>query len=133
MSESTKLISMKRFLAPIVLFTVVFPSFAFGDDVEYSESMEREGLYYKKFTDVPFTGKTTGRKQYSFKDGKRDGPYVGYYGNGQLSEKGAFKNGEKDGHWKQYWFYGQLKVKKVYRDGKRHGLEFFYDTNGKLQ
>tara|TARA_B110000211_G_scaffold155918_1_gene176759 strand:+ start:342 stop:458 length:117 start_codon:yes stop_codon:yes gene_type:complete len=30
--------------------------------------VEREGLYYEKFTDVPFTGEVTGRKQGSFKD-----------------------------------------------------------------
>ena len=43
--------------------------------------VEREGLFYKKFTDVPFTGKTTGQTQGTYKDGVLDGPYVSYYNN----------------------------------------------------
>jgi hypothetical protein len=31
----------------------------------------REGLYYKKFSDVPFTEKITGKKQGAFKNGKK--------------------------------------------------------------
>jgi hypothetical protein len=45
--------------------------------------VEREGLFYKKFSDVPFTGKTTGNEQGSLKNGKKDGPWVYYHDNAQ--------------------------------------------------
>ena len=57
--------------------------------------VKTDGLTYKKFTEVPFTGKTTGKYQGSFRNGKRHGPYVTYYKNGQLNFKGTYKGGVK--------------------------------------
>jgi antitoxin component YwqK of YwqJK toxin-antitoxin module len=62
----------------------------------------REGIYYEKFTDVPFTGKVTGQYQGSLKNGKLEGSYVGYWDNGQLSTKGKWKNGKLEGVWVSY-------------------------------
>jgi len=52
--------------------------------------VERDGLYYQKFINVPFTGKVTG----SFKNGEREGTWVSYWENGQLSSKGDYTNGK---------------------------------------
>ena len=86
------------------------------DDLEY-----REGLYYQKFTDVPFTGKTTGQTQGTYKDGLLDGPYVSYYNNdnGQLCRKGHYKNGKKDGPWVSYRKDGTVDEKDTgtYKNG----------------
>ncbi len=43
--------------------------------------VDLDGLYYKKFTDVPFTGDVTGNGQGSISDGKRNGPWVWCYDN----------------------------------------------------
>ena len=43
---------------------------------DWDDLVEQEGLFYKKFTDVPFTGKITGNEQGVLKDGKKDGPWV---------------------------------------------------------
>ena len=60
--------------------------------------VEREGIYYKKFTDVPFTGKVDeGLVRGSFKDGKREGYWVTYQENWQLGSKGHYKNGFWEG------------------------------------
>jgi hypothetical protein len=78
---------MKHFHAPILLLTLLFPSLAYGvtmDDLVY-----REGLHYKKFSDVPFTGKVTGKSQGSLKNGKKDGLWVYYWSNGELESKGT--------------------------------------------
>ena len=64
--------------------------------------VERDGLHYKKFTDVPFTGKVTGKTQELFKDDKKHGLYVSYYDNGQLSFKGTYKGSKSDGPWVFY-------------------------------
>jgi hypothetical protein len=51
------------------------PLIFFSPNVVMSEAMGdlvyREGLYYKKFSDVPFTEKITGKKQGAFKNGKK--------------------------------------------------------------
>ena len=64
--------------------------------------VKRDGLYYEKFTDVPYTGDVTGDEQGSFKNGKREGAWVSYWENGQLRRKGNYKNGNKDGAWVSY-------------------------------
>ena len=64
---------------------------------EMSDLVTREGIYYQKFTDVPFSGKVTGKEQGSFKNGKGEGAWVGYYETGQLRTKGSFKNGKLEG------------------------------------
>jgi len=57
--------------------------------------VQRGGLHYKKYTNVPFTGKITGNVQGPFRNRKKDGPYVFYYENGQLWKKETFKDGVK--------------------------------------
>ena len=86
---------MKRFLAAILLLTLLFPALAFGETID--DLVITNGLYYKKYTDVPFTGNTTGKSQGSFRNGKKHGPWVGFQQNGNVNEKltGTFKNGVK--------------------------------------
>ena len=55
--------------------------------------VERESTYYKKFSDVPFTGEVEGQIQGSIKYGKKEGYWVSYWPNGQLQYKGDYKNG----------------------------------------
>lgn len=64
--------------------------------------VERDGLFYKKFTDVPFTGNITGRTQGTIRDGKEEGSWVSYYINGQLWTKKTYKDGRTDGPWVRY-------------------------------
>jgi len=49
--------------------------------------------------EIPFTGEVTGLEQGAFKDGKREGPWVFYYDNGQLESEGTYKDGKADGPW----------------------------------
>tara|TARA_B100001971_G_C18079110_1_gene477290 strand:- start:145 stop:762 length:618 start_codon:yes stop_codon:yes gene_type:complete len=124
---------MKYILAPIFALVLLFPSLALGDTVEWGDLVERDGLYYKKFTDVPFTGQTAGEKQGSFKNGVKDGPWVSYWGNGQLWEKGDYKNGLKEGPWVGYHENGGLLQKGNYKDGKQDGPWISYHENGQLE
>jgi hypothetical protein len=80
---------MNRLLAPILLLTLLFPALAFGETMD--DLVKRDGLYYKKFSEVPFTGKVTGTSQGSFKNGKKNGPWKIYWDSGNLKEKGTFK------------------------------------------
>ncbi len=84
------------FSIPLVLMSLVsFPSWSETID----DLVLREGLWYKKFTDVPFTGDINGRISGRFIDGKFDGQFVHYWENGQLQTKGVYRDGKKEGHW----------------------------------
>jgi hypothetical protein len=76
------------------------------DDLVY-----RDGIVYKKFSDVPFTGKITGKITGTFKNGKKHGPWVSYYDNGQLMGKGNYKNGKTDGPWVSFNIDGTVYEK----------------------
>ena len=62
-----------------------------------SDLVKRDGLHYKKFTEVPFTVKITGNVQGTFKNGKKDGPRVEYRRDGTVWEEhtGTYKDGVK--------------------------------------
>jgi antitoxin component YwqK of YwqJK toxin-antitoxin module len=79
--------------------------------------VKREGLYYQKFTQVPFTGKTLGRRQGLIKDGKWNGPWVSYHKDGQLDFKANYKDGKLHGPVVFYDENGQVSSKGTYKDG----------------
>ena len=86
-----------KILFPLCL---LFPITTFGETMD--DLVERDDLYYPKFSDVPFTGKITGKSQGKIKDGKKEGPWVRHYKNGQLDYKGTYKNGKREGPWVYY-------------------------------
>jgi antitoxin component YwqK of YwqJK toxin-antitoxin module len=88
--------------------------------------VEREGIFYKKFSDVPFTGEEKGEFQIVQKEDAR----VSYHENGQLLEKGTRKNGKKEGPWVRYYDTGKLSFKGNYKDGKRSGPFESYNRDG---
>ena len=121
---------MKLILTSIALVILLLPSLALGGEVTFYDLVEREGLYYKKFTDVPFSGKITGKVQGSIKDGKWDGPWVSFHKDGQLWMKGTYKDGNWDGPWIVYWDNGLLGAKGTYKDGKKDGPWVSYHQDG---
>ena len=96
---------------------LLFPSFALGETVKFEDLIVREGLLYKKFSVVPFSGKTTGNTQGTFRHGKTHGPWVKFWSNGQLHSKGTYKDGIKIGPWVFYYENGQLTFKGNYKNG----------------
>ena len=54
----------------------------------------------------------------NLKDGKQDGPWEGYYDNGQLEFKGNYKKGRPHGPWEYYDEEGNLTETKEYKNGK---------------
>ena len=117
----------------LTLLTCLFilsPNVVLGET--WGDLVKTDGLYYKKFTDVPFSGTVTGKQQGSFRNGKRHGPWVGYWNNGQLKYKGDYKNGKREGPWVRYWSKGQLYEKGNYKNGGKEGPWVSYHHNGQL-
>jgi len=117
---------MKKFVALLVLSLISFPSWSETfDDLVFRRDDDR---YYKKFSDVPFTGEIKSKTDIGqIVDGKRDGPWVQYHDNGQLFSKGDYKNGKQEGPWVFYFDDGRLWMKGALQDGRRHGRWVHYD------
>jgi hypothetical protein len=142
---------MKRFLAPILLLTLLFPALAQGqplndwvgksegllgkgkailcettgmgcsESVDFKDLVKRDDVYFKKLTDAPFTGKVTGQEQGYLKKGNWDGSWVKYYDNEKLWNKGTFKDGKKDGPWVIY--YKDRTVRNEYTGTYKNGVK----------
>ena len=121
---------MRHILTSVVFVVLLFPSLALGEEVTLDDLVKTDGLFYKKFTDVPFTGKITGSEQGKIKNGKKEGPWVVYHDNGQLSRKGDFKNGEEEGPLVVYYENGRLSFKGNYKNGKKDGPWVYYHEDG---
>ena len=70
-----------------------------------NDLIEKDGLYYEKFTDVPFTGNVVGEYQGKIRKGKREGEWLVYYENGQLESKGNYKYGILGSLQEDWWKY----------------------------
>ena len=121
----------------IKVLLVVFISFlsspSFSETVTKDDLVKRNGFYYKKFTDVPFTGKVTGQWNGKLKNGKLNGLWTFYRENGQLMSKSIFTDGKRDGVYEEYHETGELKELKIYKDGKLDGQEEEYYKNGRFK
>jgi antitoxin component YwqK of YwqJK toxin-antitoxin module len=81
----------------------------------------RDGLYYKKSSDVPFSGKITGLSKGTFPNGKVDVTWIGYYDNGQLNYKTTFNKLKMEGDSVHYHKNGQLWSRGNFKNGEREG------------
>jgi antitoxin component YwqK of YwqJK toxin-antitoxin module len=99
--------------------------------VKYEDLGIRGGLFYKDFSEVPFSGEITGKSQGAFKNGKKEGS-VSYWSDGQLSSKETYKNRKKEGVWVNYHDNGQVMEKSNYKNGKLNGAYVYHYSDGQL-
>jgi len=116
-----------------ILLTIIFLSLLSSSCSTPSEDLVvRDGLYYKKFSEVPFSGKVTGLRNGSIKNGKAEGEWVVYFSNGQIMSEGSIKNGKKEGAWVAYFSNGQIMSKVNYKNGLLHGEYLRFNIAGQL-
>jgi len=150
---------MKTLIKSALLLLLVMSLTGCGDDVSSISSEDlvvRDGVYYEKFSEVPFSGKVTGLRNGlmkngkeegewityhsaslldsigNYKNGKKEGEWIRYHDNGQLYSKGNYKNGKTEGEWVSYWVTGQLMFKGNYKNGEREGEWVYYQEQGNL-
>lgn len=122
-------------------FVFIVPTFVSAHAVDFNDVVKRNGIYYKKFSDVPIKRNTDDKLQ---KYGKRkDQYYEEYYSNGQLASKGIYRNDAKYSVWEwynndgklkkteTYYDSGKLKMKKKYKDGKVISQTCFLESGEK--
>lgn len=101
----------------------------------YSGLVERDGLYFKKFSDIPYTGQYSGPLELetgSFVDGKPHGLWVSYYLNGQLKNKGEYQDGKRSGHWVFRHETGELMFEGGFKEGVKEGFWKIFTEEGQL-
>ena len=110
------------FVKPSIAYSQNFICERFGyvcEEINYEDLIIREMIYYKKFSDKPFTGFANGKcckrkledyeklkikKDFEYKlikgkilKGKRDGEWLKFNEDGSLLEKISYKFGKLDG------------------------------------
>lgn len=122
---------MNPLLISIFVFIFsLFSSFGWGEKMD--DLVERGGVLYKKFSDIPFSGQITGLTKGLVQDGKREGVWVWLFDNGNLLQKGEYKNGLEQGPWIGYYRNGQLWYKEERKNGLMDGVQTMYTENGNI-
>jgi len=103
-----------------------------SEKVKMNDLTERDGIYFKKFSDLPFTGELEGRYQGKMVNGIRHGLWLTYSPKGNLWFKKNYVNGVIDGLSIMYHMNGQIRSKSLYDLGVELSTEEF-DINGKLR
>jgi hypothetical protein len=108
-------------------------------NVSEGDLIEREGIFYKKFTVTPFTGNTVSffkngqlKQRVTYKGGIRNGLMESFDENGQLQLRGNYKDGKLDGSYETFHDNGQLEQRGIYKNGKMDGLREYFDKDGNL-
>tara|TARA_Y100001933_G_C18734443_1_gene453104 strand:+ start:224 stop:694 length:471 start_codon:yes stop_codon:yes gene_type:complete len=112
-----------------------------SEEVNINDLVKRDGLYYKKFSDEPFTGNVVGLPRGEsccegrgrVVNGKREGRWTFWYENGQLLSRINHKNGKREGLYERYYESGQVKVREYYKNGEWDGLYEWYYESGQLE
>ena len=102
----------KLFLTLLTCLLFHSPNVVFGKKLTWNDLAYSGGLYYKKFSKVPFSGKITGKSQGKIKNGKKEGVWIEHDDNGQLLSKDNYNNGNKESLWDRFW-------SGIFNDGKK--------------
>ena len=150
-----------RFLYALIIWIFLSASQSWSETLTFDFLVENEaqGLVYKKFSTIPFTGTVIPNSNFpmqgSFKEGKREGYWEFFYesgairaklkyenglavglaeyfhSNGQLSSTGSYEKGKLEGLWEGFDSSGVLSSKGKYLKDKKEGAwEYFYDNGG---
>ena len=113
----------------LIISCLLFTSVGWSKDVSMDDLVQRDGLYYEKYTDAPFTGNVIGQQQGKISKGIQNGEWIEYWNNGQLKLKGNVKNGQQEGEVLYYYENGKLEIKGNFKNGKVEGEYLKYYEN----
>lgn len=102
-------------------------------NIDFRELVLIDKIYYKKFTDIPFTGNVFGQQRGFIKKGNPTGPWTEFHNNGTIKIQGVIKNKIWDGAKFEYYDNGQLHYKSFYKNRKKEGPYILYYRDGTLE
>ena len=90
------LMSLVLTVSPVYSMNFLCGSVGIGCETVTKEELVQKGsLYFKKFSDVPFTGEVEGKWQGAFKNGKKYGEWKYYESSGVMDSSGNYEEGKK--------------------------------------
>ena len=105
----------------IIIFSLLFNSLSISKDIYFKDLLKKDGVFYEKFSDTPFTGKVTGLLEGTFKKGMKYGEFIKYYSDGKILSKINYFENRLDGSWIEYYRNGNLLRKKIFKDNLLQG------------
>lgn len=72
-------------------------------------------------------------EQANYVNGKKEGDYMSFWGNGNKATQCILRNGEKEGLNTEWFENGKKEFECTYLNGERHGLFTKYHNNGKVR
>ena len=129
---------MKTSFLILFFFISLLSSLAWGET--WDDLVQREGIYYKKFTDVPFTGSVEGvwpglslggsSVTGHLEKGLPQGVWRFYDDDGQLLSRVTVVDGMLEGISSEYFDSGTLKSSGSYSSDQKVGYWTYYFFNG---
>ena len=121
----------KVILSTIILF--LLSSTSWGENVTISYLTRKNKHWYKKSSNIPYTGNVLGKENGYFLNGKRNGLWVFYSKSKRLQSKGYYEGGLRNGVWEFYYENGKLKSTGKFKLEKLNGVWEFFHENGQLE
>ncbi len=105
----------------------------FFNDVVYENDESDEGIQFNgKEEGFWITSEQRVKLHGFFKNGLREGVFVGKREDGSIVFKGHFLNGAKDGQWIYYYLNGKKESQGSYTNNKAINIWYYWDQNGKM-
>ena len=119
-----------KYLTLILTTIFLFSSpVVWSEEVDFFDLVKREGIWYKRFSDEPYSGTVVGIVRGKVVKGKQEGKWTGWYESGELKRRMNYKNGKQDGPQEGFYLNGQPQLRGHYKNGKQDGLvEGFYES-----
>ena len=97
-----------------------------------ADLMQKDGIFYVRGTNTPFSGFVEGNESGNFENGIRTGKWTTYFPDQTIKEEGTYLDGFKEGLWKIYHQNGQLWKEGSLVKNNRQGDWYTYDKEGVL-
>ena len=127
-----------NFAIPFIL--LILPSPIWGETISMDNLVERGGIFYKKFTNTPFTGETLwvdprgyGQSSGKWKNGKKYGEWNNYDSNGQLTTLLNYINGQLNGIAIHYGFGDKVLRTEMWKNDKLDGVSEYFNLDGSFR
>lgn len=92
--------------------------------------VDKEGKREGEWKDFFGDGKVKAKGLY--KNNLREGNWLFYFNNGNTEQVGSYRNGKETGIWKWYYSTGELLKEENYFKGKKEGISTEYAKNGEI-
>ena len=123
-----------------ILFISLLSSPSWSETVSWDDLVERDELYYKKFTNTPFNGETVeidprrgyGKTIIEWMDGKKHGEVTSYYGDGQLYLLVNYIHGQRHGITIFYGIGDKILKTQMWKNDKQDGVTEYFNLDGSL-